>query len=428
MVRGGALTLGAVLMLGVASGARAQDLSAFGAAAQPSLVGVLPNRPQNWSDLPLLLSVSESAGYNSNILNTPSHSLISTLAPVAAFESISNYGASTKWYIGGQQFFADGSFGLNRYLDKTYLNQSHNAVDLGVNWTYTSKCAGMLKAAEQTSPSEPGQQVGVNVINSVTAQSFNETAKCSVTGNYAAILNSGTTTSTNSGTADKVNNFQNEFVAAGMSYNVTETNSLQLLATVTGTDYTDRSGLTTTRGLVNKITEDQINLSYVKDINPNLSLVASVGVEGTRDVGFSLTYPTGFEPQYSLAITWAMTPKLSLTASVARIATPPTAIIANLQITESANLGLTYQLTPKISLSGSVNTSRVTGAFTQSGLTGAVLATGQNEHTYGARANLTYAMTPFLGASLSYQYSRTVQAGLVTPTSVTLLTLNFAPH
>ena len=51
MVRKGALTLGAVLMLG-ASGARAQDWSAFGIAA-PSLAGVLPNLPQNWSDLPI---------------------------------------------------------------------------------------------------------------------------------------------------------------------------------------------------------------------------------------------------------------------------------------------------------------------------------------------------------------------------------------
>ena len=73
MVRGGALTLGAVLMLGVASGARAQDLSALGAAAQPSLAGVLPDLPQNWSDLPLQLSVSEAAGYNINIFNRPIH-------------------------------------------------------------------------------------------------------------------------------------------------------------------------------------------------------------------------------------------------------------------------------------------------------------------------------------------------------------------
>src|SRR5271165_7019124 len=122
MVRGGALTLGAVLMLGVASGARAQDLSALGAAAQPSLAGVLPNLPQNWSDLPLQLSVSEAAGYNSNITNTPSHSVISIRGPVGAFESTSNYGASTKWNVQGQQFFADGSFGFTRYLDEAYLN------------------------------------------------------------------------------------------------------------------------------------------------------------------------------------------------------------------------------------------------------------------------------------------------------------------
>ena len=312
---------------------------------------------------------------------------------------------------GDSSFSRTGRSDLPVISTEAYLNQSHNAEDLGVNWIYTSKCAGKLVAAEQTTPSEPGQQVGVNVINSLTSESFNETAICSVTGNYSAIFNSGTTTSTNSATVDKLNNFQSEFIAAGMSYKVSETNSLQLLATVTGTDYTDRSGLISARSLANKITQDQINLSYTKDINPNLSLVASIGVEGTRPGGFRLTYPTGFEPQYSLAVTWLITPKLTLSPSVSRIATPPTAIIANLQVTESANLGLSYQLTPKISLSTSVSASRITGAVTQSGLTGAILATGQNEHGYAARANLTYAMTPFLAAILSYQYNRTIQTG-----------------
>ena len=61
MFRGGALTLGAVLMLGGASGVEGQDLSAFDKAAAPSFVGVLPNLPQNWSDLPLQLKASEAS-------------------------------------------------------------------------------------------------------------------------------------------------------------------------------------------------------------------------------------------------------------------------------------------------------------------------------------------------------------------------------
>ena len=111
---------------------------------------------------------------------------------------------------------------------------------MGVNWVYLSRCAGKLIASEATALSEPGQQVGVNVINSVTSTNFNETSKCIVTGDYSAILNVGTTTSTNSAAEDKFNDFQSEFVAAGMTYNVTQTDSLELLGTLTGTSYNQR--------------------------------------------------------------------------------------------------------------------------------------------------------------------------------------------
>ena len=113
-------------MLGGVSGVQGQDFSAFDTAAAPSFVGVLPNLPQNWSDLPFQFKGSEAVGYNSNILNTPNQNSSLTsllnLRPIAAFESISNYQASTKWYIGGDQFFADGSLGFSRYLNHADFN------------------------------------------------------------------------------------------------------------------------------------------------------------------------------------------------------------------------------------------------------------------------------------------------------------------
>jgi hypothetical protein len=427
MVRKGALTLGAVLMLG-ASGARAQDVSAFG-MAPPSLAGVLPNLPQNWSDLPFQFKISEAVGYNSNVVNTPISSTGLNLLGqrIGAFESISNYQASTKWYIAGEQFFADGSYGFNRYLSHTNLNTTHNSADVGVNWIYTSKCSGRLIASEQTAESEPGQQVSTNVVNNVTTVSFNETATCVVRGNYSAIFNSGTTTSTNTAAADKLNNFQSEFIAAGISYTVTDTNSLQVLATVTGTDFNNRPLVSNVTGLARNITTDSLKATYTKNIDPSLALTASVGVIGVRDAGFNLGLPSGWEPEYSLSATWSITPKLGLTASLARSVSPPTSFISNLQVSESASLGLTYQLTPKVSLSAATNFAHVSGAFTNTAIN--VPGRSQNENLYSARANVSYAITPFLGASLSYQYSRTVQSGgVVTPTSVALMSVNYAPY
>jgi hypothetical protein len=440
MVRSGTLTLGANLTLGGVSVAQAQDAAAPTSDSPSLLNASLPSLPQNWSDLPLQLKVSETVGYNSNVLNTPSNFNSSLVGlsnspfqgPVGTFETISDYGASTKAYWGSQQFFADGTYGWYRYLDHDNLNTAHNAIDAGVNWNYTSRCSGKLIASESTTPSQPGQQVGINVINNQTSTAFNETARCIVSPDFSAIFNSGTTSSTNSAAADRANNFQNVFIAAGMTYSVTEENTLQLLATMTGTNYTDRAQLLNSAGLADKITEDQINLSYTRNINTNVSLVASIGVVGIKDGYFSFGWPSGFEPQYSLSVTWSITPKIDLIASVARIVSIPTNIISNLQISESANLGLTYKLTPKVTVTAGASASHSSNGFTQpviAGLPAIEQATAQSSNFYSLRANVAYAMTPFLGATLSYQYSRTTQfAGLVTPTSLALLTLNYAPY
>ena len=87
---------------------------------------------------------------------------------------------------------------------------------------------------------------------------------------------------------------------------------------------------------------------------------------------------------------------------------------------------MTYQFTPKVTIAASVNVGYSSTGFTAT----TVNALGQSgkENLYGAQATVTYAMTPFLEASLSYQFSKTVQAGLTTPTSVSLMTVKYAPY
>jgi hypothetical protein len=419
MIRGGALALGAILTLGALGRAEAQDMPALGAASVPSLVGALPDLPQNWADLPLQFRLSEEVEYSSNVLNTPTNSPI--FHPLASFISISDYGASTKWNVAGDQLFADVDYGFYRYLKDAALNTAHHSLDAGVNWILTSTCNGRLIASESTVPSQPTQQVAVNQLNTLTNMGFNETAKCGVTGNWGFVFNSGTTTSTNTAAIDKINDFRNVFAAAGITYTVAETNTLQLLATVTGTDYTSRGALINQVGLLTKFTEHQVNLSYSRVINPNLSLIGSIGVVGVSNGNFNLGLPSGWEPQYSFSINWSITPKMALSASVARVVTPPTTLVSNLQLSESATVGLSYQLTPKVTLSTSASASR------SSGFGGGAIAQTQNTYSFGANAG--YTITPFLTGRLSYQYYRVAYAGgLVTPTSLALLTVVYAPY
>ena len=163
MRRSGALTLGAVLMLGGVTGGRGQELSGAVTSSGPNFPSfddvVLPTLPANWSDLPVRLTASQSVAYSSNIFGIP---LGFALLPGAAhgdFSSTTLVGVSTKpnWY--GQQFFFDASFGEIRYLHQVDFNSDTYNIDAGVNWTLTSRCTGALTALASKSPTTVATQV-----------------------------------------------------------------------------------------------------------------------------------------------------------------------------------------------------------------------------------------------------------------------------
>jgi hypothetical protein len=436
MIRSAALTLAAAMVL--AGRAYADDL---GASVAPSgvgwpqpLYGLFSRVPENWSDLPVQLKLQESVGYNSNILSIPVNAGFGR--PVGSLQSISNFEVATKGYWEGQQLFADASIGLYRYFADTTLNSVTNSFEIGDNWTYGSKCSGKLSFSEQTSPSQPGFQVGNNVRNVVTNLGANETGQCVISGDYAFLLNAGTTSASNSADIDKINDYQSVFVAAGISYTVSQTNSLQLLVTITGTSYSDRQGLSTatlanSSGLSNDITQDQVNLTYTKNFSPSVALTASVGVVGIRNKAFTLEPAESFEPVFSLSANWNVTPKLGLLGSISRSVSPPTSIIANAQTSESANIGLSYVLTPKMLFAGGFQVSRSTAFGGQQNdivLNPTFAPFTQNSNYYSANASINYTITPFVTANLSYTHSKTVQANLTTPTDMVLLALTFSPY
>ena len=443
MIRGAILTLGAMVTLAGLGASWADDLSFFDWPSMwpaiPEAEGLFPKTLENWADLPLQLHITESVAYNSNIANTPSGAIASSLLygrPIGAFESISNYGASFKEQVGGQQFFADANWGMYRYLNNGNFNTAQNSAAIGDNFKYGSKCSGTLRLSESTSPSLPGQQLGFNVINSTTILSATEAATCVINGEYSGVFNSGATNSTNSAPVDQLNDYRSVFVAAGINYAVSQTNSLQILATVTGTNYTNHQLISSQSSLpinlqsslLNKLTTSQVMATYTKNISPTLSLSAQIGLIGVNDAFFSLAWPRTILPQYAFNVQWTPTPRLGLNANVSRLAAAPTSVLSNLQITESASAGVSYQVTPKVSASANVQTSYSTGAATPF-FNGAVLnALTGNERSYGAGARLSYLITPFLGANLSYQFTKTVQSGLTTNDSLILLALNFNPY
>jgi hypothetical protein len=173
------LTLSAVLMLGGATGGRGDELSGSVAAGGTSSFS-LPGLPENWSDLPVKLSASESVSYNSNILAAPVGTILNG-QPRGDFTSTSSYGLSTKANFYGQQFFFDGTFGVIRYLHDSQFDSNIYSFNPGLNWTLTSRCAGTLVGLFHRSPSALTELVGTG-INYATTTSLAETGKCAPMG------------------------------------------------------------------------------------------------------------------------------------------------------------------------------------------------------------------------------------------------------
>jgi outer membrane protein W len=442
MVRSGAVALGAFLVLGGVTAAGAADISDLGSYISSLGGEVYPHMPENWSDLPFTVHVSQNLGYNSNILNTVGQtggfSVGGIGKPVGSFVTTSSFGGSTRYYWGAQQFFLSGSYGVTRYIGHSSRDSNQNSLSAGMNWVLTSRCSGSLVYSQSTTPSTPGQQVSTNAINITSQKSLSETASCQISGNWSAVFNTGLTESTNTALLDRANNAQTAFVSAGITYTVSQTNTVQLLGTVSHVDFPDRGILLSTlvgAGLANNVqtstTQQTVNLSYTKNVSPNLSLIASVGVSGSASGVANLgNTQSSFQPQFTLSASWTVTPKLSLSASVARVATPPTSIIANIQNNESLNVGMSYTVTPKIgfSMSAGINrSSNGNNAVTSQALQ-ALFPNLSESTNYNFSTGLSYSITPFIGANLTYSYNRSVQPTQTIPTSSVMLAVNFSPH
>jgi hypothetical protein len=439
MIRGVILTLGAIVTLASPTGARADDLSLFGwpALSPVETTGVFPRLPQNWNDLPVKFTFQEQVGYNNNIYNTPTGAGAYAYygRPQGAMESISTYGVSFQSQVGTQQFSGDANFGMNRYLNYANFNTWHSSVDLGDNFTYGSKCTGSFRFSEATAPSLPGQQIGYNYINISTNLSLNQNLKCLINGDYSWVFNSGISQAGNSYIYDKVNNAQTAFISAGISYSDSVADNFQVLATVTGSDYTDRgaAGAIFLTGLSPNVTTDALNASYTRTFNPNFSLSASLGLVGVTTSYFNFAIPRTIVPQYTLSANWTVTPKISAGLSVSRSVSTPTAVVSNLQVSENVSANASYQWTPKISMSAGLSAGYSAGVATYAPIklaSGAIINSlyTANQNNYSASAGLSYTITPFVSATLSYQYTKLVQSSLTTNDSLILLAFNFNPY
>ena len=100
---------------------------------------------------------------------------------------------------------------------------------------------------------------------------------------------------------------------------------------------------------------------------------------------------------------------------------------------------MSYQITPKIALLGqrvSLICLQRQHAHVSSAIAQAFANYLTHQDTYSARAGLSYTVTPFIGASLNYTYSRMLQPGATVATTIgertnqssILFSVNYNPH
>jgi hypothetical protein len=451
------LTLGAVLMLGGVTGGRGDELSdaagsgSAGPSTPPSDNFVLPTLPENWSDLPVRLTASQSVAYNSNIFGAAVGVPLPSGSAHGDFISTTQLGLSTKpyWFWSGQEFFFDASFGEIRYLHQVDFNSDIYTVDTGVNWTYASRCSGALTALASKSPTTVTTQVvnsveGLTGANYSTTTAFNETGNCAVGNGYSAVFNSGETQTSNTNTVNALNNSRATMLAAGIEYK-NSLSDLTGLATITDTNFSDRNVTSSSgvaiSGLASTFVQHDVSLTYTRTVDPNLTLTGQFGLTGAGNE-FTLALPRTLLPHYSATINWTITPKLSLIASAAKSIAPPTTLVSNAQLSYLAQFKLIYQVTPKIAIGAGSSIGYTSAVFTPAS---AVVTVNGNrvsilsgaQDLYSAQASLTYSMTPFLVASLTASYNESVQSNpntanlpqhLITPETLITASLNYKPY
>jgi Putative beta-barrel porin 2 len=427
MRRSGALTLGVVLTLGAVTGGRAQDLSGSVTSASGSSFDgfALPSVPENWADLPVKLTASQTVSYNSNVTGFP----VGVATPgqvLGDFTSTTNLGVSTRATVSGQQLYFDGTFGVIRYLHEVAFNSTVYSLSAGVDWHVTSRCSGNLGVTLSKSPAALTEQVGTGV-NYTTTTAINETGKCAVANGYSLLFNSGLTTTNNSDPTNAINNGRTALIAAGVEY-AKGASTLTALASISDQNFSDRGAAEVDLGLATETDFHSFTLNYTRQINPNLSVSGLIGLVGVTN-DFSLGLPKTLLPIYTVSGNWTLTPKLALTASASKTIAPPTTVIANAEQAYNATIGLTYQLTPKLvaSATGSIgySTSSFTAATAEAVISPFVFDT---QNIYTVNAGLNYSMTPFLSAGLSASYNERVANHLITPQDVVTVSLNYRPY
>ena len=364
--------------------------------------------------LPFKLTVGQTISYNDNVSNLPDN-FTSVLLPGRAargdFYSDTTISVASRFPMGAEVFFFNGTYAPREYFTDTALNAQNYSINGGVDFNLADRCTGRLVAGLDQHQAALDETAGFGV-NNTKSESFNETARCSLTGHITGLFNSGVSRSDNTGVAALantalsfgLNNYTQHYVAAGLEYNLSGLDTLRGIATFTTRDFDNRassSGL----GLASETQQQDYIFSYQRTLSAKLDFSASGGISvfsnNTAGSGDSV------EPVYSFQINYRPTRKIGATLAISKSVGAPQDVIADVQSSEVQSASVSYTFSPKININAAVSRSTTTNPTlsTLPTLAGGLPFVFGNSESKTASVVVNYNATPLMTATAGYTYT-----------------------
>ena len=393
-----ALLLAAILATGVT--ARAQDAPPFPVKAAYGDEWRPVSEYSNWIDnLPFKILFDQSIRHNDNLLLLPNGAAAPPGNSRGDTYSMTTVGLFSRFPLGANTFFVNGTYGFSRYQHNTDLNSSNHALNGGVDWVFTSRCSGQLVASDRVTQA-PIEELTSFSVNNIHTTAFKEAAKCRVGDNLNVVVNSGFSKNTNSLATLAVNDYEQKFVTGGIEYAIADLNTIGFRTTFTKTDYLNRSPAISP-GLATDLDQVAYEVYYQKIISPKLEVDAAIGI--THSTASSPILSSSFSnPTYSVVVKWAATPKLIFQGLISQSVAPPQNIVADFERIRTESLTASYLFSPKLTFAWTLAMLDIKNP-TVSGVGGSPILVSQKVMYSNLRA--IYRVTPLINATGEYRYT-----------------------
>ncbi len=347
----------------------------------------------------LHFTADQQAVYNDNVLLLPKDAVPTPGFSRGDWASVTSLAAMQRFQLGAQSFFVRGTFGATRYAEDTGLNATRYSGEGGVDWIFTSRCAGRLIGSFRRTQANLDQVTSTET-NNIDISSFQETAKCAVSEHINLILDTSYTRSMNSQASLAANDFDQRYLRGGVEYEFALLHAVGIRGTFTDTDFIGRSP-TITPGLSTSLDQSSYEVYYRRIFSPKLDFEGAIGITDSKS--FSALHGTSSfsTTTYSARLKWQATPKVGFVLSGSSQVLPPIGVVADYQQRQDANLAAMYLFSPKLSFTGFLGISKQENPV----ISGIGQSTLADQIIKYAMIRAIYQISPMLHASADYRYT-----------------------